>query len=167
MKRTTILLFILALTLTNCGRLYWQRNKVRSTGKNLNRSMGVQIDNRVPHIFTNDFEEQLKEECTKEFIRMGYKINYTDSPDYWCFVKINLDSFKVSGVYAFSSARLITWRTIEKAKVYSIMFDYQIKHAKTHRNKWVGQNDIYYFDNIYRNTKRSINMIKYSIRYGK
>lgn len=167
MKKLLLLASIILLTTLSCRQVYWQRNKVRSSGKQLNYSIAVEIKNTVPEIFNPNFNQSLKENCEKEFLRMGYKLTYKDKPDYLATITISMDTFSINGTYTFGQGPRTIWQTYKRDKVKAILFDYQIFNIKLARTKWLEQNDIYYFDDVDRNAKRSINMIKYTIRYGK
>jgi hypothetical protein len=153
--------------LFSCHQLYWQRNKVRVSPKHKTLTVDVQIINKVPEIFTTDFGERLKDACKNEFERMGYNTNFKDSADLVAFVTIGMDSFTVKGSYALSQGRESFWRMYKRDQVKAILFDYKIYDRKRLLTRWTNQNDIYYFSDEARNTRRSINMIRYTIRYGK
>ena len=158
---------ITLITLSGCRRLYWQRDKVRAVNKTY-QSMEVYIENKVPYIFNPDFDTKLKSTCKVEFERMGYTFSYKDTPDFVTVVKINMDSFATSGVYTFSAGGPTSfWKTYKRNNVRAILFDYKINNTKNKTVKWANQNDIFYFYDAYRNSQRSNNMIKYTIRYGK
>lgn len=158
---------ITLITLSGCQRLYWQRDKVRAVNKTY-QSMEVYIENKVPYIFNPDFDTKLKSTCKVEFERMGYTFIYKDTPDFVTVVKINMDSFATSGVYTFSAGGPTSfWKTYKRNNVRAILFDYKITNTKNKTVKWDNQNDIFYFYDAYRNSQRSNNMIKYTIRYGK
>lgn len=167
MRKLLLITSIFLLITLSCTQVYWQRNKVRSSGKQLNYSIAVEIKNTVPEIFNSTFNDLLKENCEKEFLRMGYKLTYKDKPDYLATITIKMDTFAVHGTYTYGQGNRTFWRTYKKDQVKAILFDYQIFNIKLARTKWLEQNDIYYFDDIDRNARRSINMIKYTIRYGK
>lgn len=153
--------------ISGCHQVYWQRNKVR-VGKRLNQSVKVEINNQVPYVFNTDFNAKLKSTCEKEFTRMGYTLQYKELPDFIATITISMDSFKVEGVYTFHSAGLTSlFRTYKKDNVKAILFNYNMVSTKYKTVKWQENNDIYYFDDSDRNSRRSNNMIKYTIRYGK
>ncbi|MCU0423680.1 MAG: hypothetical protein MUC81_12810 [Bacteroidia bacterium] len=158
---------LIIFTLSACNKLYWHRSKVR-VGKKPIASIQVKINNRAPHIFNSNFNTDLEKTCEKEFIKMGYTTSYKDTPDYIAFVTVSYDSFPTQGIYYYGlgGATLFT-RHYRKEKVYAILFNYLIVHTKFKSTKWENKNDIFYFDNADRNSRRSINMVKYSIRYGK
>ena len=60
MKKLLLLASIILLTTLSCRQVYWQRNKVRSSGKQLNYSIAVEIKNTVPEIFNPNFNQLLK-----------------------------------------------------------------------------------------------------------
>ncbi len=153
--------------LTACHQLYWQRNKVRVSPKHRTLTVDVRIINKVPGIFTADFDERLKSACNNEFERMGYKTFFKDSADLIAFVTIGLDSFTVKGTYALSQGRESFWQMYRRDHVKAILFDYRIMDRRSLLTKWSNQNDIYYFYDESKNSRRSINMIRYTIRYGK
>ena len=166
-KNAILLTAIILITLSGCQRLYWQRNKVR-TGNKSYQSMEVYIENKVPYIFNLDFDAKLKNTCKTEFERMGYTFNYKDTPDFITVIKINMDSFATSGVYTFGAGGPTSfWKTYKRNNVRAILFDYTITSTKYNTVKWANKNDIFYFYDAYRNSQRSMNMIKYTIRYGK
>ena len=166
-KTGILLTATMLLLISSCQRVYWQRNKVRSGKKKL-PSMEVYIENKVPYIFTTDFTDKLKQTCQKEFKKMGFTLTYKDTPDFVTVVKINMDSFATSGVYTFGAGGPTSfWKTYKRNNVRAILFDYKITDTKFKNVKWTNQNDIYYFADAYRNSQRSSNMIKYTIRYGK
>lgn len=153
--------------LLSCHQVYWQRNKVR-VGKRLNQSIRVDIENKVPQIFNSSFNARLKETCEKEFVRMGYTLKYKEQPDFIATITIGMDSFNVEGIYTFHSAGITSFfRTYKKDNVRAILFNYNMVNTRYKTVKWQENNDIYYFDDTDRNSRRSNNMIKYTIRYGK
>lgn len=159
---------LLLIILSSCHQLYWQRNKIRIRQKQEKPSIEVRIKNKTPYIFNRAFSDELRKVCEEEFVRIGYTTEIKDTPDYIAFIKVDLDSFPVSGVYVFGMGGPSTfWRPYRKEKVYAILFDYRIINNRGTTVKWEEHNDIYYFDNIERNSRRSKNMVKYTIRYGK
>lgn len=159
---------IIMLVLSSCHKLYWQRNKIRIRQQHKKPSIEVRIKNKAPHIFNRGFTDELKAVCEEEFLRIGYIISQTDSPDYVAFVRVDMDSFPVTGVYVFGMGGPSSfWKPFRKEKVYAILFDYRIVGNRSNTVKWEEHNDIYYFDNAERNSRRSKNMVKYTIRYGK
>jgi hypothetical protein len=169
-RKCFFLLFtaLLMLTLSACHKHYWQRNKIRIRQQQKKPSIEVRIRNKTPYIFNLTFTDELKTVCEQEFERMGYTIAQTDSPDYIAFIRVDMDSFPVTGVYVFGMGGPSSfWRPYRKEKVYAILFDYRIVNNRSTTVKWEERNDIYYFDNAERNSRRSKNMVKYTIRYGK
>ncbi|MBP9187078.1 MAG: hypothetical protein KBE91_10495 [Bacteroidia bacterium] len=161
-------LMILITALSSCNRLYWQRNKVRAAKRKQHQTMQLYINNKVPYIFNDDFNELVEKNCKKEFEKLGYSFNYKDTPDFVTVIKINMDSFTTSGVYTFNTGGTSSfWRTYKRNSVRAILFDYTITNTKFKTIKWSNQNDIYYFNDANTNSKRSNNMVKYTIRYGK
>ena len=65
MRKLLLFASIILLTAVSCRQVYWQRNKVRSSGKQLNYSIAVEIKNTVPEIFNTTFNDLLKENCEK------------------------------------------------------------------------------------------------------
>lgn len=161
------LVFVLLLLLSmGCQKRYWHR-KVSYT-KKATQSIMVVIDNKVPYVFRDDFNSTLKKTCEKEFESMGYSLVYKDSPDFVANVKIDMDSFSVNGVYVLGKGGpSFFWQAYKKTRVYALLFDYKISYVRNKAIKWEEHNDIYYFDDVYKNSSRANNMIKYTIRYGK
>lgn len=164
--RCQIAWVVLFILISACHKRYWQRRVVHvQRGK---QSIKVVVDNKVSYVFKDGFNLALKKSCEKEFEKMGYSLIYKDSPDFVANIRINLDSFPVNGVYVLGKGGPTAfWQTYKKTKVYALLFDYKITYMKNNAIKWEEHNDIYYFDDVYRNSNRATNMIKYTIRYGK
>ncbi len=166
-RNTLMILTIAVLLLLGCHQRYWQR-KVVFVPQKATQSVRVIIDNKVPYVFKDDFNAVLKKTCEKEFERMGYSIIAKDSPSFIANIKIDMDSFPVNGVYVLGKGGpTYFWQAYKKTKVYALLFDYKISYLKGGAIKWEEHNDIYYFDDVFKNSKRANNMIKYTIRYGK
>jgi len=162
----TVTILIFCVLLIGCKQQYWYRNKVK-IGRTAMQSVQVQIVNTVPFIFNNRFETDLIKDCEKEFIKMGYTTTFKDSPDYVATIHIGLDSFPVKGIYRFGMGGPSSFlRAYKKESVKAILFRYQLFNTRFRNIKWFEENDIYYFDDNDKNSRRSRNMIKYTIRYG-
>lgn len=163
-KIGALFLFIIII---GCNKIYWHRAKVSSSVVKT-QSIIVQINNTVPYAFKPDFNKELKKYCEVEFARMGYKIKETLPADFVATITINKDSFPVNGSYVFSKGgSSYFWQAYKKTKVHALLFKYDIKHTINNATKWHEENDVYYFDDVYKNSRRTKNMIKYTIRYGK
>lgn len=158
-----------------CHRIHWQRNKVRvrthaeaSSEQYVTKpSISIRVNNRSPYIFSPEFTDELKLICEKEFERLGYEPMQGDATDYLANIRIEIDSFPVTGVYVFGKGGPSSfWKPYRKEKVYAIVFDYELIDNKYKSIRWKESNDIYYFDDPERNTRRSKSMVKYTIRYG-
>lgn len=167
MKFSLPLLLSLVLLTGSCRQLHWQRAKVRvrSTGKVY--SVEVVIENKKPYLFKEGFNEKLKAVCGREFEKLGYTLKYKDKPDYIALIRIDMDSFSTSGYAVVGGGGPTSfWRPYRKDRVYALLFDYALTSTRFSTPKWVEKNDIYFFGDIDRDTRRSLNMIKYTIRYG-
>lgn len=159
---------VLVVTLCSCQQMYWQRSKVRVRQPARPLSIQVFITNNKSAFFTENFNKNLQTVCEKEFERMGYCLNFKDTPDFMATVKIDLDSFSTKGYYVVGTGGpSFFWKAYKKTRVYAILFDYKISNTRTRKTKWEEKNDIYFFDNMNRDSRRSTNMVKYTIRYGK
>lgn len=166
--KTQKLLLICCVLLINlsCNQIYWQRNKIRVSSRYRNQRIELIINNTTPQIFTQKFEAELREACKKEFKRIGAIVDFTEKPDFTATVTIKTDSFNIKGTYALTVDKESTWHMYKKDHVKAILFNYSIFDLKRNLLNWTQQNDIYYFNDETRNSRRSINMIRYSIRYG-
>jgi hypothetical protein len=126
----------------------------------------ILIENTTPKTFDANFDRELLEACKNEFKRIGAIVDFEENPDYTAIVTIKLDSFNIKGTYAITSGKGSSWHMYRKDHVKAILFDYKVFDTKRKVTNWAQQNDIYYFENETRNTRRSINMIKYTFRYG-
>ncbi|MES2690713.1 MAG: hypothetical protein V4658_09940 [Bacteroidota bacterium] len=164
----TAMAIILIAVLSSCQQIYWQRSKVRVRQPLRAPSIQVFVNNHRSPFFNETFNKDLKTICEKEFLRMGYCLNFKDTPDFTATVKIDMDSFSTKGYYVIGTGGPgFFWKHYRKDKVYAILFDYKISNTRNKKTKWEEKNDIYFFDNINRDSRRSINMVKYTIRYGK
>lgn len=162
------LAIILITILSSCQQLYWQRNKVRVRQPAKPFSIQVFISNNKSPFFTETFNSDLKTICEDEFVRMGYCLKFKDTPDFTATVKIDMDSFATRGYYVIGTGGPgFFWKAYRKTRVYAILFDYKITNTRNKKTKWEEKNDIYFFDNVNRDSRRSKNMVKYTIRYGK
>jgi hypothetical protein len=165
-RNTSVMLTIAVLLLLGCHKRYWDR-RVGAPQKP-RQSIRVVIDNKVPYVFKDGFTTVLKKTCEKEFEDMGYSTIYKDSPHFIANITIDMDSFPVKGVYVLGKGGpTYFWQAYKKTKVYALLFDYKISYLKGGAIKWEEHNDIYYFDDVFKNSRRANNMIKYTIRYGK
>ncbi|MFN7313850.1 MAG: hypothetical protein ACK5UI_10255 [Bacteroidota bacterium] len=164
--KTSGIILIVCFSLIACKQQYWYRNKVKIE-RTVVQSIKVEIENKVPFIFNDRFERDLINDCEKEFIKMGYTTAFKDTPDYVATIQIGLDSFPVKGIYRFGMGGPSSFlRAYKKESVKAILFRYQLFNTRFQTFKWFEENDIYYFDDNDKNSRRSRNMIKYTIRYG-
>lgn len=167
-------LIVFTLMVAGCGKLYWHRNKVAANPRKQKLSVALVVENNTPAIFEKDFNDRLEAICKNELERMGYLTVYKTTPNLLAILRIDLDSFILPmdttnkqlprTVYYYTTSMLNGQRL---HGVKAIMFDYQIIFSKDSAIKWKEQNDIYYFDDVKRNTNRALGMVKYTFRNGK
>jgi hypothetical protein len=167
MRITLLLLTVSTILFCSCNKLYWHRTKYRVRQPVKPPSIEVEILNKVPSLFQEDFNEKLKEVCEKEFYKIGYCRNTKPEPDYRATITISMDSFATKGIYYISEGRASFFKPYERSKVFAILFDYQLINVKYKKVKWVDKNDIFFFNNQRKDARRSKNMVKFTIRYGK
>lgn len=159
---------LLIITFFSCRQQHWQRSKVRVRQPVKKPTIEVDIINKRNYLFTEAFNNNIKTICEKEFARMGYSLHVNDTPDFKACVKIDMDSFASKAYYKIGTGGTgYIWRLYRRDKVYALLFDYSIINARNKQTKWEEKNDIYFFDNTRKDSRRSRSMIKYTIRYGK
>lgn len=165
---------LLCLTLlSSCGRRYWYRIKLRDA-KQL-YSIRVSVMNLSPGYLSNEFGEELKVSCLKELRRKGYIPSVKDSPAFEFVLTMQVDSFNAgirnytkgyaeyipdaakprstsSGIYAF------------RKPVKALALDCRLQHYKTKIAVWDANDDLFFFNDYYKDLGRSDGMVRYLIR---
>lgn len=130
-------------------------------------SVKITIDNRVPDLLSNEFEEVMRKACVKELKRKGFYELPIDSPQFHFTLVLKVDSFnagiresKPNAVYTPApSKEYYTFKHTVKA----IMFDCVLRNYKQGWKQWEIGDDLYYFGET-RDIGRSEGMVRYLIR---
>ncbi|MES2560026.1 MAG: hypothetical protein V4590_09820 [Bacteroidota bacterium] len=168
--RITILVFILVLACAGCGQRYWYRLKL--DGSSVKRySVKVDVVNHTPKLISDDFETILKKGALKELKKNGYYETPKDSPDYFLVLQLAVDSFNMALYQQQTKIAMYSDSTVKAPNTYrfkktvrAILMQCDLVQRKPLKRKWTGYEDIYYFNDYWRDVGRSEGVIRYLIR---
>lgn len=168
--RIIILSVILLLAFAGCGKRYWYRIKL--DGSSVKRyTIKVNVVNHSPNLISNEFEEILKKGALRELKKTGYYETPKDSPDFFLVMQLAIDSFnmilyqeqKKIAIYSDSAVKAPNVYRLKKT-VRAVLMQCDLVQRKPLQRKWTAYEDIFYFNDYWRDIGRSEGVVRYLIR---
>lgn len=156
--------------MAGCGQRYWYRLKL--DGSSIKRyTVKVNVVNHTPKLISHEFEDVLKNGALKELKKVGYYETPKDSPDFFLVLQLAIDSFnmvlyqeqKKIAIYSDSTVKDPNSYKLKKT-LRAVLMQCDLVQRKPLKRKWSAYEDIYYFNDYWRDLGRSEGVVRYLIR---
>jgi hypothetical protein len=161
MKYISITALAFLLLFTGCNKRYWYRQKISlsiSKPKPYKGTVWVEFSNKTVEHLNGNYEQPILNSAYKEFKRIGLTKKESSEADYKFKINLYLDS-SITGrpsPYSISSTRFY--------KNKALNLEYEFVHIKTGKIIRRFNEDIYFFDDTYRDIGRCAHMVRYAVK---